>query len=213
MQAFLNDAKVQSKFLLRVQEHAVADEIVQGKYWEGGKGCAVGCTIHGSDHSKYETQLGIPRELAYLQDAIFEALPAAEAKKFPAQFLEAIPLGADLSRVWDKFHVWLLLDEKDGLVAIPDMREDCKGWIRDIAVLYTCSASGTKPTRQQEEVAEKSAWDAWDARDVRDARDAWDVWAVWAAWGARGARDAWGASDARIKRQLDHLLNLLREPQ
>ena len=232
MRAFLNDAAVQSLYIGRVTQHAAADEIVQGKYWENGKGCAIGCTIHGSDHSKYETELGVPEELARLQDAIFEALPADEAKAFPLQFLTAIPIGADLSKVWDHFHVHLLLDQKDGLVAIPDMRDDCKGWIRTIAALFQCSASGTTPTRLQKDDAEKAAWDAraawdaWAARDARDARAAWAAWAAraardaraawaaWAAWDAWAARDAWAAwaaRDARIKRQRDVLLQLLRE--
>lgn len=222
MRAFLNDAAVQAMYIDRVRAHAVADEIVQGQYWEGGKGCAVGCTIHGNQHSKYEEELGIPTELAYLQDALFEVLPAADAKLFPQQFLEAIPLGADLSRVWDKFHIWLLLDEKDGLVAIPYMREDRKGWIRIIAVLYQRSASGVNPTGPERDAAARAARDAWDARAASAARAARAAWAAWAAWAARDARDAWGAwaawaawdaRDARIKRQRDVLLQLLRESQ
>ena len=59
MQAFHNDLKIKEKYLSRVRAHALADEIVKGKYWEGGKGCAVGCTIHGSQHKNYEKELGI----------------------------------------------------------------------------------------------------------------------------------------------------------
>ena len=211
MRAFLNDPAVHAMYVERVQAHALADEIVQGKYWENGKGCAVGCTIHGAQHGKYETELGIPTELAHLQEAIFEWLPADEAKQFPLQFLQSITIGADLSRVWDHFHVHLLLDAQDGLVAIPDMREDCKGWIRTIAILYQRSASGATPSRQEQDDA------AWAARDARAAmaawaaRDAWDARAAWAAWDARAARDARDAWDARIKRQRDVLLKLLRE--
>lgn len=35
---------VKAKYLKRVRAHAKADEIVSGRYWENGKGCAVGCT-------------------------------------------------------------------------------------------------------------------------------------------------------------------------
>ena len=52
--------KTKNKYIARVKAHAEADEIVKGTYWEYGKGCAVGCTIHSSDHDSYEKELGIP---------------------------------------------------------------------------------------------------------------------------------------------------------
>jgi hypothetical protein len=68
--AYKGKQSIKNKYLKRVEEHYKADEIIQGVYWENGKGCAVGCTIEGSDqHEKYETELGIPRELAYLEDS------------------------------------------------------------------------------------------------------------------------------------------------
>src|SRR5690606_30279367 len=103
-------------YLSRVRAHKAADEIIQGTYWENGKGCAVGCTIHGNTHSSYEDELGIPRILAHLEDRIFEGLPNADAKEFPAQFLEAIPVGRDLNSVWKHFMIWLLVDESEGVV-------------------------------------------------------------------------------------------------
>lgn len=57
MQAFKNKESIKIKYLNRVKMHAEADRIEKGHYWENGKGCAVGCTIEGSDHSKYETLL------------------------------------------------------------------------------------------------------------------------------------------------------------
>ncbi len=46
LRAFHNNPKVKSKYLARVKAHEKADEIIKGTYWQGGKGCAVGCTIH-----------------------------------------------------------------------------------------------------------------------------------------------------------------------
>lgn len=83
MKAFHNDPKIKAKYLKRVRAHAKADEIVKGRYWEDGKGCAVGCTIHSSNHSAYETELGIPRILARLEDTLFENLPNVLAKTWP----------------------------------------------------------------------------------------------------------------------------------
>lgn len=108
MKAFLGDKEVKKKYLARVIAHAKADEIVKGQYWENGKGCAVGCTIHSNDHSAYERELGVPEWLARLEDQLFEKMPLKEAKKWPKQFLEAINIGADLEQVKLPFVVFIL---------------------------------------------------------------------------------------------------------
>ena len=99
MQAYHNDSKVKAKYVRRVLAHQKADEIVKGKYWEDGKGCAVGCTIHSGNHSSYETELGIPQWLARLEDRIFEGLPNKRAKKWPVEFLKAIKPGQELEKI------------------------------------------------------------------------------------------------------------------
>ena len=116
MQAFHNDPLIKEKYLTRVQAHYKADEIIQGQYWENGKGCAVGCTIHSSNHKEYESKLGIPKVIAYLQDTIFEKLPNELAKEFPIQFLSAIKVGADLKNVWNLFVIWQLTNKKYGVL-------------------------------------------------------------------------------------------------
>ena len=110
MLSFHNDLAIKEKYLGRVRAHAVADEIIKGVYWEGGKGCAVGCSVHSSDHRLYETEMGIPRILARLEDRIFEGLPNELAKSWPERFLEAISVGKDLSKVWKHFAIFLLTD-------------------------------------------------------------------------------------------------------
>ena len=80
MKAFHGDPKIKAKYLRRIRKHYKADQIVKGQYWENGKGCAVGCTIHSSNHRAYETELGIPRAIAKLEDGMFEELPDELAK-------------------------------------------------------------------------------------------------------------------------------------
>lgn len=116
MLAFHNKPSIKKFYLNRVIEHQKADEIIQGNYWKNGKGCAVGCTIHDSDHLKYETELGINVILAKLQDSIFEGLPNEKAKLWPSEFINAINVGAELSEVWPKFAIWLLVDEIHGVI-------------------------------------------------------------------------------------------------
>jgi predicted metal-dependent phosphoesterase TrpH len=108
----------------RVKAHQEADNIIQGQGWSEGKGCAVGCTLENYAHSQYPIELGLPEWLAHLQDAIFEGLPRAEAKAFPLQFLEAIPVGVYLEAVRHKLAVLrlssLLVNLNGGNVKVKD---------------------------------------------------------------------------------------------
>jgi len=135
MKAFNNDQKIKEFYLARVLKHQEADEIIKGKYWEDGKGCAVGCTLHSSKHISYESELGIPVEIAILQDNIFEGLENSEAKFFPYKFLNSIKIGADLSLVFSKFLIWSLTDKKNGVINFTK-KEEIKEAIRGVAKLY-----------------------------------------------------------------------------
>ena len=197
MKAFHGDPKVKEKYLARVKAHQKADQIVQGHYWDRGRGCAVGCTIHGQDHQAYETKLGIPIQLAYLQDWIFEELPSKEAKDFPVDFLESIPVGEDLKPVLHRFLYWLLVDPEDGVIqyAQDEEEEQVKEAILSVADLYSRVMKGQEVTNEQWSAAWAAAWAARDA-----------AWAASEA--ARGAARA-AARDAALKRQKQKLLELL----
>lgn len=123
MLAYHNDPAIKAKLLADLQAHADADQLVKGQYWQNGKGCAVGCTLHSlgavntSSHAAYEKLLGIPQALARLEDRLFEGLPNADAMRWPMRFSAAIVPGADLSRVVWKFLHWLLTD---GLPPVDD---------------------------------------------------------------------------------------------
>ncbi len=111
MQAFHNDVSIKARYIGRVLAHREADEIEHGYYWEKGKGCAVGCTIHSANHAHYESEIGIPIMLARLEDRLFEGMSNGRSKEFPLQFLQAPKVGADLSLVGWKFLHWLLTEE------------------------------------------------------------------------------------------------------
>src|SRR5947207_14484647 len=114
MKAFHGDPKIKAQYIRRVRLHRESDKLVKGKYRQNGKGCAVGCTVHSGDHSAYERELGIPRIIARLEDGIFEGLPNGRAQAWPELFLDSIPVGSDLSLIWPKFAVWLLVDSAHG---------------------------------------------------------------------------------------------------
>jgi hypothetical protein len=118
LKAYHNDPQLKKEMVAEVLKHQKLDQIVKGTYGitEDGKwrGCAVGCSIHSynlkkgenldtSNHFVYEKALGIPASLAKLEDFLFETMPKEDAMKFPAEFLKAIPVGADLSLVAPKF--------------------------------------------------------------------------------------------------------------
>ena len=111
MRAYHNNPEIKSNIIAQLIAHREADELVKGQYWENGKGCAVACTIHGSDHMEYEARFGIPVDLARLEDCIFEGLPNGKAQEWPVRFMSAIAPGKDLSLVSWKFMHWILTDE------------------------------------------------------------------------------------------------------
>lgn len=110
LRAFHGDPAIKEALLRQLRAHRQADEIVKGQYWEGGKGCAVGCTVHSSNHMLYERLHGTPEVLARLEGPIFEGLSNAKYKEFPIAFIEAIPVGSDLSLAWPLFAVSLMED-------------------------------------------------------------------------------------------------------
>jgi hypothetical protein len=111
MRAYHSDPTVKASLIAQLEAHARADEIIKGRYWENGKGCAVGCTVHSGEHALYESLYEIPVMLAYLEDQIFEGLPNERAKAWPIEFADAVQVGADLSRVGWQFLYWLITDE------------------------------------------------------------------------------------------------------
>lgn len=219
LKAFHGEVAIKEKYIGRVQAHAAADEIIKGSYWENGKGCAVGCTIEGSDHSRYESELGIPKELAYLEDVIFEELPNKEAMKFPLRFLNAVKVGSNLSLVVAKFVVWQFEDVEYGLKNIKEVAEDKEvmGWCEEVVALYKREIAGDDPT-------EKEFYDLYVKIDGAWARawaGAWaGAWAwagarAWAwAWAGAGAR-AWAGAgaeyDLRVVKMADKLIELIEE--
>lgn len=157
MKTFKGNNELKAKLLAEIKKHREMDAIVQGTYGKGeGKkwrGCAVGCAIKSlnningkdfntSDHSLYETEFGIPRILAKLEDRIFEGLAVEESKTFPERFIEAVPVGVDLEMVWPKFIVWVIGDEKHGVIQYA--RPDGKKAIQKVIDLYNRKIAGEK---------------------------------------------------------------------
>lgn len=162
--AYHNDPEIKAKYLARVRAHRKADELIQGTGWVSNgktKGCAVGCTLDAYDHTRYPVELGIPVELAYLEDQLFELQSPTQAMKWPERFLTAIAPGADLSRVWPKWAVWMLVDPTHGVIRHAGNRADVKKAIEDVAELWR--SGGTPEQLKRAAWAARAAAAAWAA--------------------------------------------------
>ncbi len=152
MLAYSHPLVTKTAFLAELARHREQDMIVQGTYWQDGRGCAVGCSLnsvrqltncrlHRNDHAAYEEYLGVPTALAELEDEIFESLPVEQARLWPERFATAIPVGADLSGVVDAFLTRLLREivlptlrpEDDAVRAVVTRVVDgcATGWVAD----------------------------------------------------------------------------------
>lgn len=194
--------------------HYEADEIIKGKYWDMGKGCAVGCTIHSSDHMLYESLFGIPVMLARLEDCIFEGLSNELAKEWPLRFWRSIKPGLDMSFVGWKFLYWILDDEFAEFQEhkiIGNSLMLCKGVIHK-------KSMGNELPREQINAAANAAYAtnaaAYVAAYAADAAaDATDAAALAAANAANAANADYSAADAAkkefYKRAADKLIYLI----
>lgn len=108
LRAYHGRSAIKQKYLKRVKRHRELDQLVQGQTGQNGRGCAVWCTLNRYEHAAYETELGIPRWLARVEDRLFEGMSARFAQKWPEQFLSAIRPGANLEQIKGKFLIYIL---------------------------------------------------------------------------------------------------------
>jgi hypothetical protein len=200
-------------YLARMRAHAAADEIVHGAYWENGKGCAVGCLLHSGDspHRQFPVLLGIPEPIARLEDRLFEGQANGDAKRFAVEFVEAIPVGADLSGVADRFLLWLLVDEQFGMRQWANAQGQAT--IDRVAGRYRLKMSGNLPPLEEWHEARSAAAAAADAAAAAAYADAYAAAdadaAAYAAYAAAAA--AYAARKDHYRAMAAKLLDLLRE--
>jgi hypothetical protein len=172
-----------------VQAHITADAVIQGEYWDGSKGCFIGCLAHSSDATVLQERFGLPLSLVKICENIFEALPAADAKAFFAAIPAAVGRdGKDLSRVHWKF----LAAE---LRALPEVPENIQAVIAPVIKGMDLLAEGREWSRAAAHAAAYAARAAADAADAaraaaRAAADAAYAAAHAAHAAARAARAA-----------------------
>ena len=232
MIAFHGDPATKQKYVDRVRAHAAADRLVRGLGWENGRGCAIGCTLEKYDHSRYPIELGLPEWLARLEDTIFEHLPEARAMRWPAAFLEAIPVGAVID---DRIRHELAARRLERL--LPALEANRESYARqcESALRSTLAWLRSGAPESGRSAAESAAWGAaWSAAWSAESAARSAAWgAAWsaargaesaarsAAWGAESAARsaaesaawgaAWGAESAAWEWEADTLLSLLAD--
>ena len=201
MNAFHGSQELKNNLLIEVEKHRVADQIVSGTYGREGSGvwvgCGVGCSIqsynnlhrtnHKTDnHASYEPLFGIPQVLARLEDCMFEGMPAEDRAAWPGKFFSAIEPGSDLSTVWPKFAIWLLVDPDNGVIRHAKT-DQSKAVIERVAELYRISGS-VEQFREALRLARAAAEAAADAANATAYAAA--VAAYAAAYAAHAAANA-----------------------
>lgn len=178
------------KFASLTRQHAEADLLVQGTYYDEdtGKACFIGCFAHGNRPEVLAEEFGIPIMLTRIAERIFEALPKGEDLDFFLAIPGAIGTdGKDLSRVG-----WAFL--ADTLRAMPPHDGAVKQAVYDVISgldrLATCGEWLTAARA-------KAAW----AAEAAKAAEA-------VAWAEKAA---WAAAKAENGRQRDAFLRLVSE--
>ena len=227
--AWHGDPALKAEAVALMTAHRAADDFIQGAFTQLDetrlrfRGCFHGCltteklaaeaSLPVGDylrrsaaqinyHDEGERIWGIDRKVGYVLDRTFEAMPDGEHGDFAVAATQAIPVGADLSRVIDRWLLDILADPEMGV-----RRHTADGsaqWIAVDAViaLYERRLAGDEPTR-----------DEWIAARRAYAATAAATYAAYAAtYAADDATYAAYAADARSvarRWQADRLLHHL----
>ncbi len=82
----------------------------------------------------------------------------ARVPEFTGQFIAAVKRGADYSRTWPAFALWLLTDEKHGMIQHTHKYPDANRAVKQVAELYDRWAkTGVKPSREEFQSAANAA--------------------------------------------------------
>lgn len=176
------------QFVNETKWHQQQDNFIKGTYEQDVKGCAVGCAIYSinklrgvnesrSNHSVYETYLGIPEWLARLEDLLFENLSLERSKTWPVEFAEAINEGADLDKIKVPFLTFVLefniktMEEQLKKHNSDDVKRSIKDVIKVNKQVIEALQSGDE---KQLKAAESAAWAAaWAAAEAAAEAAAW----------------------------------------
>ena len=172
MIAYHGKQEVKDIYVNRMQAHMDADELIRGTGFENGKGCAVGCTLNNYSHTQFESELGVPEEIARLLDSLHEGTSSEVWPTLSLRFLDAIKPGADLTKLPNHINLFILNRNK---VRMADLK-DLDGEVRRVVIaaidkcieLHTSELAGVIV----ESAARSAAWSAAESAARSAARSA-----------------------------------------
>ena len=171
----------QQKYIDRATKHRKADEIVQGLYWEDGKGCCVGCLAHVNEnaHEELEKQTGVPIWLSKVADTLHEGMEEKDSKNWPERFIAAIPKNKThdylIKNVQAPFLVYILKSSLNNFdhEKYPDVKKAVEGsialWERNDIESAAWSAARSAAESAAESAARSAAWSAAESAAVSAA--------------------------------------------
>ena len=187
LRAFHNSKKVKNLYVARLKTHMDADELIRGTgyEYENGRGCGVGCILNAYDHERFESELGMPTELAYLLDTLHERCSGKVWPTFAHKFLVAIRPGADLTRIACRMKLFILERNRQRVLTLDiagELKAQCSDAIAQCEDVLKNELTGLsdhaalEPARSAARSAADSA-----SRSARSARSAADSAAYSAA--------------------------------
>lgn len=164
--------EIKDRFVSEAIQHREADLYIKGCFWDGHKGCSIGCSAKTNKypHAKLAGMTGLPEWLHWLQDTIFEGLPSPDNLYWTEQLFSAIPAGSteeSLEQVKRDFLVIVLKSTFDTFDH--EKFAEIKKAIDNVIELYE---SGETDLTKFKDAARAAAYAADVARVARDARDA-----------------------------------------
>ncbi len=187
MQAFLNKKEIKNDSISKLEKHIFQGDLTKSEYWNGSKGTAVGCTVQSFDCSKYEVELGIPKDVAFLEDAVFNELPLTQGGPFAVNFLESINIGSDLSKLYSQIIIWQFEDVKYGLGSIKEVKRDIElyTYCEEVISLYKKERSGISVSPKEFEALYVKITKAWAISGEKRRVERMEFARKWAYLGAR----------------------------
>ena len=147
--AWKNTLLTKVEAIKQAKAHRLADEFQQMGWWDGEKGCSLGCMFNKyTDENWYEIaheRTGIPLDLVCLQEVMFEGLSKADSEFWTEDFYKAVPEHVDLSLVIPKLMVWLMEDVKQYAKDFPEVL----ALINRVQELHQRTVGGENVTKKQ----------------------------------------------------------------